>query len=68
MILVNAVYFKSRWAVAFDKKLTKNEFFSLTRSRQEMVPTMLQRANHPVVARRATARSGCPMRCARWRW
>ena len=51
VILVNAVYFKSRWAVAFDKKLTKNEFFSLTRSRQEMVPTMLQRTNHAVVAR-----------------
>jgi serpin B len=51
VILVNAVYFKSRWAVAFDKKLTKNEFFSLTRSRQEMVPTMLQRTNHAVVVR-----------------
>ena len=51
VVLVNAVYFKSRWAVVFDKKLTKNEFFSLTRSRQEMVPTMLQRANHVVVAR-----------------
>ena len=51
VVLINAVYFKSRWAVAFDKKLTKSEFFSLTRSRQEMVPTMLQRANHAVVAR-----------------
>jgi serpin B len=51
VILVNAVYFKSRWAVAFDKKLTKDEFFSLTRSRQEMVPTMLQRANYAVVSR-----------------
>jgi leukocyte elastase inhibitor len=51
VVLVNAVYFKSRWAVAFDPKLTKPEFFSLTRSRQEMVPTMLQRANHAVVSR-----------------
>lgn len=51
VILVNAVYFKSRWAVAFDKKLTKDEFFSLSRSRQEMVPTMLQRASHGVVSR-----------------
>jgi serpin B len=51
VVLVNAVYFKSRWAVVFDPKLTKNEFFSLTRSRQEMVPTMLQRANHAVVSR-----------------
>jgi serpin B len=51
VILINAVYFKSRWALVFDKKLTKNEFFSLTRTRQEMVPTMLQRANHAVVSR-----------------
>ena len=29
----------------------QDEFFSLTRSRQEMVPTMLQRANHAVVSR-----------------
>jgi len=52
VILINAVYFKSRWAVAFDKKLTKDEFFSLTHSRQEMVPTMLQRANYAVVSRK----------------
>ena len=51
VVLVNAVYFKSRWAVVFDKKLTRPEFFSLTRSRQEMVPTMLQRTNHAVVTR-----------------
>ncbi|MPZ39224.1 MAG: hypothetical protein GEU95_14430 [Rhizobiales bacterium] len=51
VILVNAVYFKSRWAVAFNKKLTKDEFFSLTRSRQELVPTMLQRTSHAVVSR-----------------
>jgi len=51
LTLVNAVYFKARWSVTFDKKLTKGEFFNLTRSRQEMVPTMLQRANHAVVTR-----------------
>jgi serpin B len=51
VILINAVYFKSRWAVAFDKTLTKDEPFNLTRSRQEMVPTMAQRANHAVVSR-----------------
>jgi serpin B len=51
VVLVNAVYFKSRWAIAFNEKLTKNEFFSLSRSRQEMVPTMLQRANYTVVSR-----------------
>lgn len=51
LMLVNAVYFKSRWALAFDKKLTKKEFFNLSRSRQELVPTMLQRASHAVVVR-----------------
>jgi serpin B len=51
VVLVNAVYFKSRWALTFDKKRTKDDFFSLSRSRQEMVPTMLQRANHVVVSR-----------------
>lgn len=51
VILVNAVYFKSRWAVAFNNKLTKNEFFSLSRTRQELVPTMLQRTSHAVVSR-----------------
>jgi serpin B len=51
VILINAVYFKSRWAVAFDPKFTRDEFFSLTRSRQELVPTMLQEINHVVVVR-----------------
>jgi serpin B len=51
VVLVNAVYFKSRWATVFDPKHTRPEFFSLTRSRQEMVPTMLQRINHAVVSR-----------------
>jgi serpin B len=51
VVLVNAVYFKSRWATAFDPKLTRPEFFSLTRSRQEMVPSMLQRMPHAVVSR-----------------
>lgn len=51
VVLVNAVYFKSRWATVFDPKLTGPDFFSLSRSRQEMVPTMVQRTNHAVVSR-----------------
>jgi serpin B len=51
LVLVNAVYFKSRWARVFDRKLTKNEFFHLSRTRQELVPTMLQRAFHVVAER-----------------
>jgi serpin B len=49
--LLNAVYFKARWARAFDAKLTKDDFFNVTRTRQELVPTMLQRASHVVVQR-----------------
>jgi serpin B len=51
VMLIDAVYFKSRWAVAFDKKNTRGEFFNLTRTRQELVQSMLQRASHQVVAR-----------------
>jgi serpin B len=51
-VLLNAVYFKSRWALTFDKKLTKPEFFNLSPTRQELVPTMLQRTRHVVVARK----------------
>jgi serpin B len=51
LMLVNAVYFKSRWAVPFNKRNTRPEFFNLSRTRQEMVQTMLQRTHHAVVAR-----------------
>lgn len=51
LVLLNAVYFKARWARPFDPKLTKNDFFNIKRTRQELVPTMLQRAHHPVVQR-----------------
>ena len=51
LVLISAVYFKSRWALVFDKTHTRPEFFNLSRTRQELVPTMLQRANHVVVAR-----------------
>jgi serpin B len=51
VVLVNAVYFKARWALVFDKTATKDEFFHLSRSRQELVPMMLQRARHVVATR-----------------
>jgi serpin B len=51
LMLVNAVYFKSRWALPFNKRNTRPEFFNLSRTRQEMVETMLQRTLHAVVAR-----------------
>ncbi len=51
VVLVNAVYFKSRWALVFNKSATIDEFFSLSRTRQELVPMMQQRSFHPVVQR-----------------
>jgi serpin B len=41
----------SRWLTIFNKSATIDEFFSLSRSRQELVPMMQQRAFHAVVQR-----------------
>jgi serpin B len=41
-VLLDAVYFKARWASVFDGKLTRNEAFHLTRSQQAEVPLMNQ--------------------------
>jgi serpin B len=50
-VLLDAVYFKARWASVFDKALTKNEPFHLTRSEQVDVPLMNQAGRFPVVSR-----------------
>jgi len=49
--LLDAVYFKARWASAFDKKLTKDEPFHLDRSQQADVPMMNQSASFSLVSR-----------------
>jgi serpin B len=49
--LVNAVYFKARWASAFDPALTKNEAFNLTRSQKADVALMSQTASFSLVSR-----------------
>jgi serpin B len=49
--LLDAVYFKARWASVFDKKLTKDEPFRLDRSQQADVPMMNQSASFSVVSR-----------------
>jgi serpin B len=49
--LVNAVYFKARWASAFDPALTKNEAFNLTRSQKADVALMNQTASFSLVSR-----------------
>jgi serpin B len=40
--LLNAVYFKARWATVFNLRLTKDEAFNLTRSQKADVPFMRQ--------------------------
>jgi serpin B len=50
-VLLDAVYFKARWARVFDKKLTKDEAFHLTRSQQVNVPLMNQTGRFSLVSR-----------------
>jgi serpin B len=50
-VLLDAVYFKARWARVFDKKLTKDEAFHLTRSQQVDVPLMNQTGRFSLVSR-----------------
>jgi serpin B len=50
-VLLNAVYFKARWASVFDNKLTKDGTFNLTRSQQAEVPLMNRTASYSLVSR-----------------
>jgi serpin B len=50
-VLLNAVYFKARWASVFDKTLTKDEAFNLTRTQKADVPLMNQTASFSLVSR-----------------
>jgi len=50
-VLLDAVYFKARWARVFDKKLTKDEAFHLTRSQQVDVALMNQTGRFSLVSR-----------------
>lgn len=49
--LLNAVYFKARWASAFDPALTRNEAFNLTRSQKADVALMNQTGSFSLVSR-----------------
>jgi serpin B len=49
--LVNAVYFKARWASVFDAALTKNEAFNLTRSQKADVALMNQTGSFSLLSR-----------------
>jgi serpin B len=50
-VLLNAVYFKARWASVFDKKLTKDDAFHLTRTKDALAPLMNQTGNFSLVSR-----------------
>jgi serpin B len=50
-VLLDAVYFKARWASVFDSKLTRNEAFHLTRAQQAEVPLMNQTGRLSLVSR-----------------
>jgi serpin B len=50
-VLLNAVYFKSRWAIPFDERLTKDESFSLAQSQQVRVPMMNRTGPNVLVVR-----------------
>ena len=50
-VLLDAVYFKARWASVFDGKLTRNEAFHLTRAQQAEVPLMNQTGRFSLVSR-----------------
>jgi leukocyte elastase inhibitor len=49
--LINAVYFKARWASVFDPALTKSEAFNLTRSQKSDVALMNQTGSFSLVSR-----------------
>ena len=51
-VLLDAVYFKARWARVLDKKLTKEEAFHLTRTQQAAVAVMNQTGRFSLVAGR----------------
>jgi serpin B len=50
-VLLNAVYFKARWAVAFNPSLTKNDVFNLSGAQKVQVPMMRRGDNLSLVAR-----------------
>ena len=49
--LLNAVYFKARWASVFDPSFTKEEPFDLTKSQKADVPVMNQTGRFTMVSR-----------------
>jgi serpin B len=51
MAVINAIYFKSRWAMPFQKVATKDETFHLSSTQEVKVPMMHRTANYALVER-----------------
>ncbi len=51
VVLLNAIYFKARWASIFSKESTQDKPFNLSRLRKIAVPMMVQIGNFSVVSR-----------------
>jgi serpin B len=47
LFLINAIYFKGNWEVAFEKKLTKEGTFNLSGGRKKKLPVMSQSSRYP---------------------
>jgi len=46
LYLINAIYFKGKWANQFDKYKTKDDTFYLLRGKQKQIPMMSQSGNY----------------------
>jgi len=46
LILINALYFKCRWASVFEERVTKDEDFTLISGEKISVPTMYKKGNY----------------------
>lgn len=49
-VLLNAVYFKAKWASAFSRSQTRDEPFQVAAGKQVAVPTMRRRGGYALVA------------------
>ncbi len=50
-VILNAVYFKAKWASVFHKEATRDEPFNLTRTQRISAPTMRRTGNYALVSR-----------------
>jgi serpin B len=50
-VILNAVYFKAKWAAVFNKAATVDDAFNLSRQKKISVPTMRRSGSYALVAR-----------------